>query len=79
MKGKFEAILLSGGAACSQYVTDRLTEYIDWIAPVYVYPGQLEVAALAAGAYRALEGLEEVKQYDGVPIFTGFHSERYGL
>ncbi|NLA69988.1 MAG: butyrate kinase [Clostridiales bacterium] len=79
LKGKFEAILLTGGAACSKYVTDRLTEYVDWIAPVYIYPGQLEVAALAAGAYRALEGLEEVKQYNGVPIFKGFHSERYGL
>ncbi len=79
LKGNFEAILITGGAARSKYVTDGISEYVDWIAPVHIYPGELEVAALASGAYRALEGLESVMEYDGVPIFKGFHSERYGL
>ena len=79
MKGKFEAILLTGGVARCDYVMDKVKEYVDWIAPVYIYPGELEVAALAAGAYRALIGEEVILEYDGKPIFTGFHSKRYGL
>ncbi len=79
LKGKFDAILLTGGVARSKRVMDKVKSYVEWIAPVYVYPGELEVAALAAGAYRAMIGEEEVRHYDGKPVFTGFKSERYGL
>lgn len=79
MKGKFEAILLTGGVARSERIMNIVKEYVDWIAPVYVYPGELEVAALAAGAYRALIGEADIMEYTGEPVFTGFHSERYGL
>ncbi len=79
MKGKFDAILMTGGVARCDYVIDKVKEYVDWIAPVYVYPGELEVAALAAGAYRALIGEEEILEYDGKPIFEGFHSDKYGI
>lgn len=79
MKGDFAAILLTGGVARSERIMNWVKSYVDWIAPVYVYPGELEVAALAAGAYRALIGEAEVMEYTGEPIFKGFHSERYGL
>jgi len=79
LHGKYEAILLTGGVMKCDYVTSRLKEYVEWIAPVYVYPGELEVAALAGGAYRALIGEEEVMEYTGVPVFDGFHSKRYGI
>lgn len=79
LRGKYKAILITGGVARNKYVTDRITQYVDWIAPVHVFPGELEVAALAAGAYRALIGEEEILVYDGKPVFDGFHSERYGI
>ena len=79
LKGKFEAILLTGGVARSERIMDIVRSYVDWIAPVYVYPGELEVAALAAGGYRALIGEAEVMEYTGKPVFEGFHSERYQI
>lgn len=79
LKGRYDAILMTGGVARSERIMNMVKDYVDWIAPVYVYPGELEVAALAAGAYRALCGEAEILEYTGEPVFTGFHSERYGL
>ncbi len=74
LKGKAEAIILTGGISHDKYLVSRLTEYVSWIAPVVVQAGEFEMEALAAGAIRAMEGEEVVKQYDGVPV-TSFISE----
>ena len=37
---------LTGGIAHSEYVTSRITKRVDFIAPVYVYPGEDELTAL---------------------------------
>ena len=39
------------------------------------YGGDFEMEALAEGALRALRGEEELKEYTGVPVFTGFGSD----
>ena len=72
MKGKVDAIILTGGIAHGTYTTGRIAEYIDWIAEVVVMPGEFELEALAAGALRAHLGEEEVKIYTGVPLWNGF-------
>jgi butyrate kinase len=64
LKGNVDAIILTGGLANSKVLTDWIKERVDFIAPVYVYPGELELEALAAGAYRALKGEEPVKRYN---------------
>jgi len=78
MSGQVDAILLTGGIAYSEMMTDMLQERIGFIAPVKVYPGEYEMDALAAGAIRVLEGKEEPKYYTGEPIFPGF-AARYHL
>lgn len=35
-------------------------------------PGEFELEAMAAGARRVLDGVEEPRTYTGVPVFTGF-------
>lgn len=72
LKGKVDAIILTGGIAYDTYLTSRLKEYISWIAPVIDSPGELEMEGLASGAIRALEGTEEVKEYTGIPVWSGF-------
>lgn len=79
LKGDVKAIILTGGVARSERIINIIEEYVSWIAPVAVISGEYEVAALAAGAYRAMTGLEEVLEYKGVPVFRGFHSEYYNL
>lgn len=79
LKGKVDAILITGGMSRSDYIVERLKDYAGWLAPVWVKPGEMEMEALAAGAYRALRGEEEILTYTGVPVFKGFHSRRYKI
>lgn len=61
--GKIDAILLTGGIAYSDYITSRLRERIEFLAPVYIYPGEDEMRALALNALAVLRGEREVKEY----------------
>lgn len=64
LKGKVDAIILTGGVAYNKRVVSWITERVSWIAPVKVRPGQNEMLALARHAYRVLNGMEEAKDYD---------------
>ena len=66
VKGKVDAILLTGGIAYSKYFTEKVAEYVDWIAPVVVYAGEDEMASLALGGLRVLCGEEKAKTYTKV-------------
>ncbi len=63
LKGKVDAIVLTGGLAYSEYVRSRLEEWVSFIAKVMAYPGQDEMKALALGGLRVLRGEEEAKTY----------------
>ena len=62
--GKVDAILVTGGLAHSEYITARLRRRIDFLAPVYVYPGEDEMQALAFNALSVLRGKRELKVYE---------------
>ena len=76
MKGKVDAIILTGGISYSEYVVNFVTDYVKWIADIVVMPGEFEMEALAAGALRVVTGVEEAKTYTGVPVWSGFEGER---
>lgn len=61
--GKIDAILLTGGMAHSEYIISRLKERISFLAPVYVYPGEDELEALALNALGALRGNLPIQVY----------------
>ena len=61
--GKVDAILLTGGLAHSEYVVKHLRERIEFLAPVYCYPGEDEMLALASNALAVLRGKREAKEY----------------
>lgn len=63
LKGRCDAIILTGGLAYSQILTDRITEYVGFIAPVCVMPGENEMEALAQGGLRLLTGEESPRRY----------------
>lgn len=54
LRGKVDAIILTGGIAFSKYVVSGITDRVAFLAPVVVYPGQDEMLALAQNAERAL-------------------------
>ncbi len=61
--GKVDAILLTGGIAHNDYVVSRLKERVSFLAPVFVYPGEDELEALAMNALGVLRGELEVQEY----------------
>jgi len=61
--GKVDHIILTGGIAYSDYLTSKIKEYVAFIAPITVMPGEDELQALAEGAYRVLSGEESAKKY----------------
>jgi len=60
-----EVIILTGGLAYDELLVGWIRSRIDWIAPVFVYPGEGEMAALVAGAQRVLSGSESALEYRG--------------
>ena len=63
LKGRVDAIVLTGGIAHSQMFIDEITNRVNWIADVIVQPGENELQALAEGALRVLKGEEQEKEY----------------
>ena len=67
LKGQVDGILLGGGMVHNKEMVEELKSYCEWIAPVFAYPGEFEMEAMAAGAIRVLDGVEEAKTYTGQP------------
>jgi butyrate kinase len=63
LKGEVDGIYLCGGLAYSDRLVDWIVERVAWIAPVRVYPGQFEMAALVHGVLRVLDGIEPAREY----------------
>jgi butyrate kinase len=64
LKGKVDAILLTGGIAYSNLLCEKISKRVQFIAPVKVYPGEDEMLALAEGTQRVLNGEEQAKIYE---------------
>ncbi|MEO0115748.1 MAG: butyrate kinase [candidate division WOR-3 bacterium] len=64
LKGKLDAIILTGGMAISKELVKKLKSYIKFLCPkIFVFPGEVEMEALALGAQRVLCGEEKEKIY----------------
>ncbi len=63
LRGRPDAIVLTGALAHSQMLLQWLGERVEWLAPLLVYPGGDEMLAMAQGALRVLRGEEEVQEY----------------
>ncbi|MCD7809120.1 MAG: butyrate kinase [Erysipelotrichaceae bacterium] len=72
LHGDVDAILLSGGMVYSEDLVHQIVETCSFIAPVYAYPGEFEMEAMASGAMRVLNGEEELKKYTGKPVWDHF-------
>jgi butyrate kinase len=64
LEGRVDAVLLTGGMAHSERLVSKLRKYIEWIAPITVYPGEDELQALAEGVFRVLNGEEQAKRFE---------------
>lgn len=63
LRGQIRAIAITGGLAHSANLTAWIKDYIRFIAPVLVFPGEDEMRALAEGCLRVVQGEEEPREY----------------
>lgn len=62
-KGKIDGIILTGGVAYSEILTNWIKEYVKFLAPIYIQAGENELESLAFGAFRILDKQEEAMEY----------------
>lgn len=65
LKGRVDAILITGRYTRFPDLMDYIKDYVGWIAPVYIYENEVEQEAMCSGALRVLRGTEEAKIYTG--------------
>ena len=63
LKGKVDAVILTGGAAHSKRLTGMIKDYACFVGEFVIMPGEDELLALAKGADRIMEGKEEAHIY----------------
>ena len=63
MDQRIDAIGITGAIARSEYIVQIIRRHVEYLAPVYVYPGEFEMEGLADGGLRALLNKEPVKNY----------------
>jgi butyrate kinase len=63
LQGNVDGIILTGGMAKSRMLLDEIEKYIGRHAEVYEQPGELEMQALAEGAFRVIDNKETALEY----------------
>ena len=62
MNGDVDAILITGGIANSKFLMSEIERRVKFIAPVILYPGKFEMESLGVNTYKALIGINEIKE-----------------
>lgn len=63
LKGKVDAIILTGGLAYGEMLTNWIKARVEFISEVIIYPGEDEMSALAQGGLRVLRNEEAPQKY----------------
>lgn len=63
LKGAVDGIIVTGGMAHSMMLTEGIKQWIGFLAPVVIFPGEDEMAALAQGGLRVLMEEEKASSY----------------
>lgn len=65
LAGDVDCIILTGGLAYDSAHVERVSHRVRHLAPIFVYPGEDELKALAFNGYLAITGHISVKEYQG--------------
>lgn len=76
LEGHVDAILLTGGLMRFDDIEEGIRKRCGWIAPVYVYKGEVEQEAMCTEVLKVLRGEKEASVYSGKPVFSGFAWQR---
>jgi len=63
LNGDIDAVLLTGGVAHSKFITDYIKQKVNFLASVFIYPGEDELEALAYNAWLVWQDKLKPKVY----------------
>lgn len=63
LKGKVDAVILTGGIAHNPMLVSYVRDMVAYITPVVIYPGEDEMRALAMNVLMVLTGKMQIKEY----------------
>ena len=63
LKGKIDAIILTGGLAFEESHNQRIKDLVGYIGKIVVYPGEDELSSLAFNGLLALDGKVKIREY----------------
>lgn len=72
LRGKVDAILLTGGLMRFEDIMEGIRERCGWIAPIRVYPGEMEQEAMALPVLKVVRGEAKARTYSGRNVWQGF-------
>ena len=72
LKGQVDAIILTGGLVRFNDIVDGIKERCAFIAPIYVYPGEVEQEVLNSEVLKVLNGEKKANTYSGKSVFTPY-------
>lgn len=70
--GKADAILLTGGLVRFADIVEGIRTRCGFLAPIEVYPGEMEQEALAHPVLKVLRGEATARDYSGKDVWRGF-------
>ncbi|MCF0150496.1 MAG: butyrate kinase [Firmicutes bacterium] len=75
LKGRVDAIVLTGGFCRFDDLLQGIRDRCGWIAPVHVYPGEVEQETLYHEVMKVERGEAQPLVYTGEPVWKGFDWE----
>jgi butyrate kinase len=63
LNGEVDAVVLTGGLACSELLVSWISDRVSFLGRIFVYPGEDEIATLLEGGLRVLKGEEPILNY----------------
>jgi butyrate kinase len=73
--GEVHAIIITGGIAHNPDLTGYIKEHVGFIAPVFIYPGEDEMRALALNGSMLLSGKISAREYNEENLVKGIDLE----
>ncbi len=73
--GEVHAIIITGGIAHNPDLTGYIKEHVGFIAPVFIYPGEDEMRALALNGSMMMSGKISPREYSGENKIRGIDLE----
>ncbi|MFO7933814.1 MAG: butyrate kinase [Bacteroidales bacterium] len=72
LNGEVHAIIITGGMAHNAHLTDNIKKRVSFIAPIFIYPGEDEMHALALNGSLLMKGSITAKEYTEENLVRGW-------